>query len=140
VKIVDANILINAVNEDGPHHHTALSWLQAALSGNEAIGFPWVVVLAFLRVSTHPTILAQPLSRSQALDTVEDWLAQRPATLVEATPRHLALLRGLLDTARHGGNLVTDAHIAALALEHGAEVVTFDRDFARFGVRHLIPT
>jgi toxin-antitoxin system PIN domain toxin len=140
VKIADANILINAVNEDGAQHATARRWLETALSGDETLGFAWVVLLAFLRVSTHPTILGHPLTRSQALDTVEDWLAQRPATLVEPTPRHLSVVRGLLETARHGGNLVNDAHIAALALEHGAEVVTFDRDFARFGVRHLIPS
>jgi uncharacterized protein len=106
------------------------------LDGNEPIAFAWTVVLAFLRLSTHPSVFPRPLSFEQAADVAEFWLNEPAAVVLEPTRRHLPLLRGLLEGARGAGNLVNDAHLAALALEHGATVVSFDRDFARFeGVR-----
>lgn len=132
VLLVDANVLIYAVNQDSREHLAARDWLQEALLGGEAIAFASTVVLAFLRLSTHPAVFPRPLSVGQAAESMERWLEAPPAVTVEPTRRHLPLLRGLLERAGTAGNLVGDAHLAALALEHGATVVSFDRDFARF--------
>ena len=139
MKIVDANVLLYAVNADSAHHDSAQRWLRSSLSGNEAIGFPWVSLLAFVRVSTNPRIFASPLPLSAAFDLVDSWLGQPPSTVPAPTARHAALLRGLLEQTGAAGNLTTDAHLAVLAIEHSADVVTFDRDFARFAVRVHIP-
>lgn len=96
------------------------------------MAFAWVVLLAFLRLSTHRAVLPSPLDLPRAQAVVELWLRSPAAMVIEPTPRHLALLAGLLDGAGTAGNLVNDAHLAALALEHRATVVSFDRDFARF--------
>lgn len=138
--IVDANVLIYAVNEDAPHHRVARTWLDAALAGAEPVGFPWTVLLAFLRLTTRPGLFPRPLTVEEATGVVESWLG-RPATLtVEPTSRHLSILRGLLGGLGTGANLVGDAHLAALALEHGAEIVSYDADFGRFeGVRSRRP-
>jgi toxin-antitoxin system PIN domain toxin len=140
MKIVDANVLLYAVNSRAAHHTAARGWLDDALTGGEAIAFDWVVITAFLRLSTHPTVFPRPLSIDQAAEIVEGWLASAAAITLEPTTRHIGILRGLLSTLGTGGNLVNDAHLAALALEHGAEIVTFDRDFGRFdGLRWSIP-
>jgi len=139
MKIVDANVLLYAVNADSAHHDSAQRWLTSSLGGNEALGFPWVSLLAFVRVSTNPRIFASPLLISAAFDLVDSWLGQPPSTVPAPTARHAALLRGLLEQTGAAGNLTTDAHLAALAIEHSADVVTFDRDFARFAVRVHIP-
>lgn len=140
MRLVDANVLLYATNAGAPLHAPARSWLEDALGGTEAVGFAWSVVLAFLRVGTSRAAVARPLTVDDAADQVEDWLAQPPAVVVEPTLRHLGLLRGLLAEAGTAANLVNDAHLAALALEHGAEIVSFDRDFGRFaGVRLLVP-
>lgn len=130
--LVDANVLVHAVNESSREHPAARDWLGEALGGTRTVAFAWTVVLAFVRLTTHPAVFPQPLPATQAFDVVESWLAAQPAMLVEPTGRHVSLLRGLLGSAGTAGNLVGDAHLAALALEHGATVVSFDRDFARF--------
>ncbi len=130
--LVDANVLLHAANERAPEHEAARGWLTEALAGGEAVAFAWTVILAFLRLSTHPAVFPRPLTVGQAVQASEAWLGARPAITVEPTRRHLPLLRGLLEHAGTAGNLVGDAHLAALALEHGATVVSFDRDFARF--------
>ena len=141
MKVVDANVLLYAVNEQAPHHGPARRWLDRALSGGEAVGFAWVVILAFLRLSTNPSLFARPLALDEAVGVVEAWLAQPPAVVVQPTPRHLSLLHGLLAPVGTAANLVNDAHLAALSLEHGAEVTSFDGDFARFaGVRWQRPS
>jgi uncharacterized protein len=139
MKIVDANVLLYAVNADSRQHDRANRWLQTSLTGNEAIGFPWVSLLAFVRVSTNPRIFTSPLPIVAAFDFVDSWLGQPPSTVPAPTTRHASLLRRLLEETGAAGNLTTDAHVAALAIEHAAEVVTFDRDFARFAVRVHIP-
>lgn len=139
MKLVDANVLLYAINQDSRDHEPAHRWLTAALSGTEAVAFAWVCLLAFVRISTSARAFERPLSIGDATDVVESWLAQPAAVVVEPTPRHLGLLRGLLDNAGTAGNLTNDAHLAALALEHGAQVVSFDRDFARFGVTVEVP-
>jgi uncharacterized protein len=140
VKLVDANVLLYAVNQDAPQHRSAIGWLDPALAGREAIGFAWTVVLAFLRLSTNRALFPTPLSPEQAFDVVEAWLT-RPASIVVApTARHLAILRGLLTQVGTAANLVSDANLAALGVEHGAEIVSFDADFGRFpGVRWRQP-
>lgn len=141
MKLVDANVLLYAVNEDAPHHVAARSWLDGASTATEALGFAWIVLLAFLRLSTRSSLFSRPLTLNEATGIVELWLGQPAAVLVQPSERHLSLLRGLLATAGTAGNLVNDAHLAALALEHGAEVVSFDRDFQRFeGVRWSAPS
>jgi uncharacterized protein len=140
VLIADANVLLHAVNRDAREHDVAHAWLAGALAGVEAVAFAWTVVLAFMRVSTHPSVLARPLRAPEAIGTLEGWLAAPAAIIVEPTSRHLPLLSGLLAQSGTAGNLVSDAHLAALALEHDAEIVSFDRDFGRFeGVRWRLP-
>lgn len=130
--VVDANVLLHAVNETSREHLDARDWLRAALDGNEPVAFAWTVLLAFLRVSTHPAVFPHPLTGAGAAEILERWLGAPTAVTIEPTARHLPLLRGLLERAGTAANLVGDAHLAALALEHGATVVSFDRDFARF--------
>ena len=139
--IPDANVLLYAVNADVEQHAEAKAWLDGALSRREAVGFGWVVLLAFIRISTRAGIFDRPLTTDEAMGIVEAWLAQASAVVAEPTTRHAAILRGLLDEVGAGGNLVTDAHIAALAVEHAAEIATYDSDFDRFpGVRWRRPT
>lgn len=138
--LVDANVLLYAVDEEAALHGPAHGWLDAALARGEPVAFAWVALLAFLRLSTHPAVFSQPLEPDQAADVVELWLAQPAAVVLEPGRRHLPLLRGLLLETGTAGNLVNDAHLAALALEHGATIVSFDRDFGRFeGVRWRLP-
>lgn len=140
MKVVDANVLINAVNRRSPHHDSARTWLGGALRGSETVAFPWIVLVAFLRLTTSRVVLESHLSADQALDVVEGWLVRPNAVVVEPMARHLAILRGLLAVPGNAANRVNDAHIAALAVEYGAEVVSFDRDFLRFpGVRLVVP-
>jgi toxin-antitoxin system PIN domain toxin len=140
VVIVDANVLLYAVDETAVHHEQSLAWLEDTLAGTEAIGLAWVVLLAFIRIATSPSIFPSPLTPDEATGQVEAWLGAPAAVVVEPTPRHVSLLRGLLRDAGTAGNLTGDAHLAALALEHGAGIASYDRDFARFqGVRHRLP-
>lgn len=139
--VCDANVLLYAVNEDAALHARARGWLETALSGTEPVAFSWVALLAFVRLSTRPAPWAAPLSISDALDIVTDWLDQPSAVVVEPTERHARLLKQLLEPLGAGGNLSSDAHLAALAIEHGARLCSFDRDFARFqGVRWFEPS
>lgn len=136
MKLVDANVLLYAVNEAGPKHGESREWLDSALNRQETIGFAWTVLLAFLRLSTKVGLFPEPLPVEAAVERVRAWTDQPPSVIVEPTPRHLEVFAGLLAAAGRGGNLVTDAHLGALALEHDATVVTHDSDFGRFpGVR-----
>lgn len=139
--VVDASVLLYAVNESAPRHGPAKRWVEGALSGDEPVGLAWVVLLAFLRIATRPALFPEPLSVDEAMGVVDDWLGASPSTVVHPTARHAAVLRGLLTHAGTAGNLTSDAHLAALAVEHGARVCTFDRDFGRFeGVRWFSPS
>jgi len=140
VVVVDANVLLYAVDAASAHHEPSLSWLDAALGGAEAVGLAWVALLAFIRIGTSPSILRAPMTADEATGQVETWLGAPAAVVAQPTARHAGLLRGLLREAGTAGNLAVDAHLAALAIEHGAELVSYDRDFARFpGVRHRLP-
>jgi toxin-antitoxin system PIN domain toxin len=140
VNLVDANVLLYAVNTSDPKHHPSRTWLDGALSRGETVGFAWLVLLAFLRLSTKTGLFPTPLAPDQAIQAVRRWTDQPSAIIVEPTPRHAIVLGDLLRDAGTGGNLVSDAHLAALALEHQATVISYDRDFGRFpGVRWQPP-
>lgn len=132
MKLVDANVLLYSINRDAPHHEESRDWLDRALSGRATIAFAWLPLLAFVRLSTKVDLFPAPLSVDAAFARVDEWLAQPSAFLVEPSVRHSALVRELLVAARCGGNLVNDAHLAALAIEHRCQIVSYDRDFARF--------
>ena len=140
MKLVDANVLLYAVNTDSLRHNESKRWLDGALNGGATVALAWVALLAFLRLATKRSIFAHPLDPAEAVEQVQAWLAQPAAMVVEPTARHLDIVAELLAPMGTGGNLVNDAHLAALAIEHRCEVVTFDRDFARFaGVRTEMP-
>lgn len=139
--LVDANVLLYAVNEDAPRHREARGWLTEQLDGGEPIGLAWNVILAFIRISTLSGVSPRPLPVHDALDVVAEWLNAPSSTTVHPTTRHPGILRSLLLEAGTAGNLTSDAHLAALGIEHGATVCTYDRDFARFpGLRWRIPS
>lgn len=140
MKIIDANILLYAVNEDAPQHPRAKAWLEQALSGTEPLGFDWTVLLAFLRLSTRTAVFPRPLTLEQAFDIIGSWLDQPNAEIVDPAERHLEVLERLLGPLGTAGNLSSDAHLASLALEYGAELCSCDSDFARFpGLRWTHP-
>lgn len=138
--VVDANVLLYAVDSTATHHDAARAWLDASLAGAEAVGLAWVALLAFVRISTNGSILPTPMAIGDALAQVESWLGAPAAVVVHPTSRHAAVLGGLLREAGTAGNLTTDAHLATLAVEHGADIVSYDRVFGRFaGIRHRVP-
>lgn len=140
MKLVDLNLLLYAIDEGAALHGKARPWLEETLSGTERVGFAWLVLLGFVRISTNPVILEQPLNADEALDYVDGWLAQPVAEVVNPSERHAARLRDLLAPVGTAGNLTSDAHLAALAIEHGAELCSRDADFSRFpGLRWTDP-
>jgi uncharacterized protein len=128
----DVNVLLYAVNSDSAQNSAATVWLSESFARPQGVGFGWMALLGFLRLSTRIGIFAKPLSAEQALSVVDVWLSQPTASILNPTDRHAGVLGRLLLGAGAAGNLVSDAHLAALAIEHGAELGTFDRDFARF--------
>src|SRR3978361_31304 len=111
--ILDANLLIYAVNADAPLNRKAKTWLETSLADGETIGFSWVVMLAFLRLTTRPGLFANPLTVNTAFELLEVWLQQPTATIVHPGPRHLEIIRELLRPLKAAGNLTSDAHLAA---------------------------
>jgi toxin-antitoxin system PIN domain toxin len=132
VNLLDANILLYAYDRSSPHHAGARQWLEVALSGATPIAFCWPTIMAFMRIATHRKAMARPLAVDDAHKIVESWLEQPIATIVLPTERHWAILSSLLTSGQVSGALVSDAHLAALTIEHGATLITNDRDFARF--------
>jgi toxin-antitoxin system PIN domain toxin len=140
VILVDANLLIYAIDRDSPQHRRALAFVEKALSSSEPVGFAWVVVLAFLRLITRAGILRRPLPPSTALEHVAEWLELPNVELVTPGEDHFRIFRNLIDAAGTAGNLTSDAHLAALAIEKGATLCSADHDFARFpGLRYVNP-
>jgi toxin-antitoxin system PIN domain toxin len=134
--LIDANLLLYAVHEGADRHEAAAAWLTEQLNGSRRVGIPWSSLGAFLRISTHPRAFPRPLSPITAWDRVTDWLAAPVTWIPEPGPEHARILGELV--ARHDvrGNLVPDAMLAALAIEHGLTLCSSDTDFARFpGVR-----
>ncbi len=130
--VPDINLLVYAYNEGSPHHDAALRWWEVLMNGTEQVGLPWIVAVGFVRLTTNPAMLTPPMTPAQAVGYVRDWLRRDHVTPLNPGPEHLALLQQNLAAAGAGANLVPDAHIAALAMEYGAEVHSNDADFARF--------
>lgn len=136
MRLPDVNVLVHAVNTASPVHQRASRWLRDAIESGEGLALAWVALLGFIRISTRPGVYAEPLPVERALSVVDHWMRADSALVVHPGPRHAFHLGRLLQRAGTAGNLTTDAHLAALAMEHGAVVGTFDRDFIRFdGVR-----
>jgi toxin-antitoxin system PIN domain toxin len=138
--LLDANLLIYAVNSDAPHHERARTWFENAMSGAETVAFSWGVLLAFLRITTRSGILATPLTGEQAMAYVDEWLTQPVSEVIHPGTNHWGVLRNLLHTSGTLGNLTSDAHLAAIAVENGARLYSADYDLRRFaGLRHVNP-
>jgi toxin-antitoxin system PIN domain toxin len=138
MKLLDANILLYAYNSDSPHHEACRAWLEEAINGAEPIALPWQTALAFVRISTNLRVSSQPLTSEQACNIVDRWIEHPNVTLVGPTEQYWSVLRELLIEAQVNGPLVTDAALAALALEQGATLCSTDRDFRRFRGLKLI--
>ena len=132
MNLVDLNVLLYVVNEDSFHHRAALDWWEEILRGDEPVGFAWMILTGFLRLSSNSAIFPAPLDSETALDKIGTWLSLDQARLVRETDDHWHILRALLNDTGTAGNLTTDAHLAALTISHGATLVSFDSDFARF--------
>ena len=138
--LIDANLLIYAIDSDAPQHRAARRWLERTLSATAPVGLPWIAILAFIRITTRAGIMRRPLTPAAALAFVDSWLEQPCVEAVAPGEHHWPILRRLLEATGAAGNLTADAHIAAIALDRGAAVSSCDRDFARFpGLRHVDP-
>jgi toxin-antitoxin system PIN domain toxin len=136
----DVNTLLYAVNSSSDQHRAALRALRQGFESPRGVALAWTALLAFLRLSTRRGIFPRPLSADDALLVITHWLGHPQAQVVHPGEQHPEILGRLLRSAGTAGNLTTDAHLAALAIEHGATIVSFDRDFARFaGVNWTLP-
>lgn len=137
---LDANILLYAYDSSSPFHPPARRWLASVLSRPEPVGLPWATLLAFLRISTNPRAFAHPLTTLEAVAIVSKWLEQPTVVVPPPTERHWPILSRILAETRTRGPGISDAHLAALTLEHGAILCTTDRDFKRYpGLKTLNP-
>jgi toxin-antitoxin system PIN domain toxin len=132
VKVVDVNVLLGAINPSNAHHAQLSAWWAAALHGSEPVGLAWIVILGFLRISTNKKFYPQPLAVADGLEQVGLWLSAPNVQLVQEPNGHWQIFADLLRQVGTGGNLTTDVHLAALAIERGATLVSCDTDFARF--------
>lgn len=130
--LVDANVLLYAYDAASPRHAAAKAWWEERLSGPDPVRLAWSTIVAFLRIGTHHRVFKEPLAMDEACDHVTSWLARPMVGVLEPGQRHWDIMQRLLVSAQALGNLVTDAHLAALAIEHGAELCSTDGDFARF--------
>lgn len=138
--VPDLNLVIYAYNHDAPHHAAARAWWEGLLNGKEPVAVPWAMALGFIRLMTHRAVLLTPMSPAAALAHVRAWFVRSNVEHVDPGPRHLDILDRLLSNTGAAGNLTTDAHLAALAIEHQGELHTNDNDFARFpGLRWRNP-
>lgn len=131
--LVDSNILLYAVDETSPFHSASKSWLETALNGSRRVALPWQTLLGFLRIATNPRALEKPLSIDEAWDFIEDWLETPCAWIPQPISGYGAILGRLVRDLRLSGNLIPDAALAALCIQHGLAIVSADSDFARFG-------
>ena len=138
--VPDINLLVHAYNSESRVHAAARAWWEALLNGTQPVGLPWITVLGFIRITTHRQILVRPLRAAEACDRVRAWLACPYTSMLHPGDRHAEILFGLLSQLGSAGNLTTDAHLAALCIEHQAELHSTDADFARFpGLRWKNP-
>jgi hypothetical protein len=138
--LVDSNLLLYAHHTVAPQHAVARAWLDRQLNAQQRVGLPWLSLIAFIRVSTNPRAQAVPETTEGACKQVEAWLARDNVWIPDPGPRHAEILMSLLRATGARGNLTSDAHIAALAIEHGLTICSADTDFARFpDVRWMNP-
>jgi toxin-antitoxin system PIN domain toxin len=138
--VPDVNLLIHAYNRGSRVHDEARAWWEGLLNGVRPVGLAWVAILGFVRISTHRQILANPWPVATACAAARAWLARPYLSVLHPGERHPEILFGLLEALGTAGNLTTDAHLAALAIEHQAELHSMDADFARFpGLRWVNP-
>jgi toxin-antitoxin system PIN domain toxin len=130
--LVDANLLLYAVHKRAPQHRRAAAWLTEQLNGPKRVGLPWQSLTAFLRIATHPRAFQRPLAPLSAWELITGWLAAPATWIPQPGPEHARILGELVTAYEIGGNLVPDAQLAALAIEHGVPVCSNDTDFARF--------
>ena len=130
--LVDANLLLYAVDESSPRHQASRDWLNAAMTGDRRVAIPWLSLSAFVRITTNPRASARPLSPVDAWGFVTDWLRCEVAWTPHPTDHHAAVLGSLILKYDLRANAITDAELAALAIEHGLRVYSADTDFARF--------
>lgn len=138
MKLLDANILLYAYDSDSAHHAVCRSWLEAVFNSEEIVALPWQTLLAFIRISTNSRATKKPLQSAEACKIVSSWLHQANVSVIGAGERFWELLQEQIREAQVTGPLVTDAALAALALEHGATLCSVDRDFRRFRDLRLI--
>ena len=138
--IVDANILLYARNSSDPRHEAARNWLEAALNGDTRVGLPWSTLGAFFRIATNPRAFHDPLAPDTAWQQVMDWLAAPSSWIPEPSDRYSRILGQIVIEHRVTGPAMTDAMLAALAIDHGVELMSTDADFKAFeGLRHTDP-
>ena len=138
--VPDANLLLYAHNSAAKWHTQAQAWLAHLLNDSQAVGLPWVTALGFMRIATNPKAMPHPLTVSDACGEVRGWLERPNVTILHPGDRHADILFGLLEHVGVAGNLTTDAHLAALAIEYQAELHSTDADFSRFpGLRWRNP-
>ena len=138
--IPDLNLLVYAHFDGTPHHQAARRWWERLINGSERVGVPWVVATGFVRLITHPRVVANPATTTEAIDYVQEWFRFSHVTPVNPGSYHLTHLRRSLAAAGVGAELVTDAHLASIAIEYQAELHSNDADFSRFpGLRWRNP-
>jgi toxin-antitoxin system PIN domain toxin len=132
VTILDANLLLYAYNADAPEHDAARAWVHGILAGRDWVGLAWLTIWAFLRISTNPRLFLQPLPVQEAFGIVRGWLAIPNVVVIQPGPRHADILELLAVENQASGPLLTDAALAAMAIEQGTVLASTDRDFSRF--------
>ncbi|MGL5818797.1 MAG: TA system VapC family ribonuclease toxin [Phycicoccus sp.] len=130
--LLDANVLLYSVDRQSVHHARCAAWVEAAFAGQRRIGLPWQTIGAFVRIATHPRVLERPLTAADAWGIVEHWMSAPVSWLPPTSERTVAIFGDLTTRMELQGNLVADGQLAALAIEHGLDVVSADSDFARF--------
>ncbi len=130
--LLDANLPLYAYDADSPLHTSARTWFEEALAGEETVGIPLATLLAFIRITTNPSVYRSPLPVREAIAIVREWLNETSTRVAHPTELHWDLLSDVAERGQARGPMLSDAHIAALAIEHGATLYTTDRDFARF--------
>lgn len=130
--LTDANLLIYAYNEFAPEHRAARTWLRQSLASVQPLAFSWIAIMAFVRVSTNKKIFTKPYSTDEAYDVVANWLSAPKSLILTPGDEHLKIVKRLANESGVYGSTLTDAHIAALAIEHGVTLATTDSDFAQF--------
>jgi toxin-antitoxin system PIN domain toxin len=130
--LVDLTLLLAAVNSRAPTHKAARHWWEEKLNSEEQVGLTWLVILGFIRLTTHPKVMPEPLLLADAIALVDGWLARPNVQILQVTQQHWNILQNMLHAVGHGAALTMDAHLACLALEHDAEIATADEDFSHF--------